>query len=61
MKNIILSPEFISAISSLITAIIGLLIRKIEKTTLDNKIKELENTQQDKQIITDNEQRYNEL
>lgn len=60
MKNILLSPEFISAISSLITALIGLLIRKIEKTPLDNKIKELENTQ-DKQIITDNEQRYNEL
>lgn len=42
MKQIILSPEIISAISSLITALIGLLIRKIEKTPLDNKIKELE-------------------
>lgn len=42
MKSIILSPEIISAISSLITALIGLLIRKIEKAPLDKKIKDLE-------------------
>jgi hypothetical protein len=42
MKSLLLSPEFISAISSLVTALIGLLIRKIEKTPLDKKIQELE-------------------
>jgi hypothetical protein len=47
MKQIILSPEIISAIASLITALIGLLIRKIEKTPLDNRIKELEQTNSD--------------
>jgi hypothetical protein len=42
MKQIILSPEIISAIASLITALIGLVIRKIEKAPLDKKIQELE-------------------
>lgn len=46
MKQIILSPEIISAIASLITALIGLLIRKIEKAPLDKRIQELEANQQ---------------
>lgn len=50
MKQIILSPEIISAIASLITALIGLLIRKIEKTPLDNRIKELETKQTETNI-----------
>lgn len=46
MNKIILSPEVISALASLITAIIGLVIRKIEKAPLDKKIKDLEANQQ---------------
>lgn len=46
MKQIILSPEIISALASLITALIGLVIRKIEKAPLDKKIKDLEANQQ---------------
>lgn len=45
MKQIILSPEIISAIASLITALIGFLIRKIEKAPLDKRIQELEANQ----------------
>ena len=42
MKGILLSPEIISALSSLVTALIGLAIRKIEKAPLDKKIQELQ-------------------
>ena len=52
MKQIILSPEIISAIASLITAIIGLVIRKIEKAPLDKKILELEANQPTNETLT---------
>ena len=42
MKQILLSPEIVSALASLITALIGLIIRKIEKAPLDKKIQELQ-------------------
>ena len=58
MKQIILSPEIISAIASLITALIGLLIRKIEKSPLDKRIKELEQTNSDS-IKTENDETNN--
>lgn len=58
MKQIILSPEIISAIASLITALIGLLIRKIEKSPLDRRIKELEQTNSDS-IKTENDETNN--
>jgi len=55
MKQIILSPEIISALASLITALIGLVIRKIEKAPLDKKIQELEAIQPTKEETLTNE------